>query len=160
MRASKPPPTTRSPRDQFAEGYFLRRDAMQWFLDRYTTDDKQHAEITASPLRATVEQLVGPPLALVITGEADVLRDEGGAYANKLRTGGFPVTAVRYEGIWPHGGSCPWAARAPASRESPEPRKDRRQLLGARPRRPSGRRPAHSPRSKQIKLRRSAFCSA
>ncbi|MBW8703774.1 Carboxylesterase NlhH [Streptomyces sp. MBT84] len=84
---------------QFAEGYFLRRDAMQWFWDQYTTDEAQRAEITASPLRATVEQLGGLPPALVITGEADVLRDEGEAYANKLREAGVPVTAVRYQGI-------------------------------------------------------------
>ncbi|GGN88363.1 esterase [Streptomyces albiflavescens] len=84
---------------QFAEGYFLRRDAMQWFWDQYTTDENQRAEITASPLRATIEQLAGLPPALVITGEADVLRDEGEAYANKLRQAGVPVTAVRYQGI-------------------------------------------------------------
>jgi acetyl esterase/lipase len=84
---------------QFAEGYFLRRDAMQWFWDQYTTDPAQRAEITASPLRATLEQLRGLPPALVITGEADVLRDEGEAYANKLREAGVPVTAVRYQGI-------------------------------------------------------------
>ncbi|MFF5009181.1 alpha/beta hydrolase [Streptomyces phaeochromogenes] len=84
---------------QFAEGYFLRRDAMQWFWDQYTTDETQRAEITASPLRATTEQLTGLPPALVITGEADVLRDEGEAYANKLREAGVPVTAVRYQGI-------------------------------------------------------------
>ncbi|MEV0227035.1 alpha/beta hydrolase [Streptomyces sp. NPDC050704] len=84
---------------QFAEGYFLRRDGMQWFWDQYTTDEKQRAEITASPLRATTEQLTGLPPALVITAEADVLRDEGEAYANKLREAGVPVTAVRYQGI-------------------------------------------------------------
>ncbi|MEU1371294.1 alpha/beta hydrolase [Streptomyces sp. NPDC005803] len=84
---------------QFATGYFLRRDGMQWFWDQYTTDEKQRAEITASPLRATTEQLTGLPPALVITGEADVLRDEGEAYANKLREAGVPVTAVRLQGI-------------------------------------------------------------
>lgn len=84
---------------QFAEGYFLRRDGMQWFWDQYTTDETQRAEITASPLRATPEQLTGLPPALVITGEADVLRDEGEAYANKLRAAGVAVTAVRYQGI-------------------------------------------------------------
>jgi acetyl esterase len=84
---------------QFAEGYFLRRDAMQWFWDQYTTDSAQRAEITASPLRATTDQLAGLPPALVITGEADVLRDEGEAYAAKLRAAGVPVTAVRYQGI-------------------------------------------------------------
>jgi acetyl esterase len=84
---------------EFAEGYFLRRDAMQWFWDQYTTDTAQRAEITASPLQATTEQLAGLPKALVITGEADVLRDEGEAYAAKLRAAGVDVTATRYEGI-------------------------------------------------------------
>ncbi|MEU1517459.1 alpha/beta hydrolase [Streptomyces sp. NPDC005811] len=84
---------------QFAEGYFLRRDGMQWFWDQYTTDEGERAQITASPLRATVEQLKDLPPALVITGEADVLRDEGEAYANKLREAGVPVTAVRFQGI-------------------------------------------------------------
>jgi len=83
---------------QFAEGYFLRRDAMQWFWDQYTTDAAERAQITASPLRATVEQLTGLPPALVVTAEADVLRDEGEAYADKLREAGVPVTAVRYQG--------------------------------------------------------------
>ncbi|MER7730268.1 alpha/beta hydrolase [Streptomyces erythrochromogenes] len=80
---------------QFAEGYFLRRDAMLWFWDQYTTDPAQRAEITASPLRARTEQLTGLPPALVITAEADVLRDEGEAYAAKLRAAGVPVTALR-----------------------------------------------------------------
>ncbi|WP_327433782.1 alpha/beta hydrolase [Streptomyces sp. NBC_01236] len=84
---------------QFATGYFLRRDGMQWFWDQYTTDEADRAQITASPLRATTEQLTGLPPALVITGEADVLRDEGEAYANKLREAGVPVTAVRFQGI-------------------------------------------------------------
>jgi len=84
---------------QFATGYFLRRDAMQWFWDQYTTDDAARAEITASPLRATLDQLAGLPPALVITAEADVLRDEGEAYANKLRAAGVPVVATRYQGI-------------------------------------------------------------
>jgi acetyl esterase/lipase len=84
---------------QFAEGYFLRRDGMRWFWDQYTTDEDQRAEITASPLRADVDDLAGLPPALVITGEADVLRDEGEAYATKLREAGVAVTAVRYQGI-------------------------------------------------------------
>jgi acetyl esterase len=84
---------------QFAEGYFLRRDAMMWFWDQYTTDPQQRNEITASPLRASLEQLQGLPPALVITAEADVLRDEGEAYANKLREAGVRVTAARFQGI-------------------------------------------------------------
>jgi acetyl esterase len=84
---------------QFATGYFLRRDAMQWFWDQYTTDPQQRSEITASPLRATTDELRGLPRALVITAEADVLRDEGEAYANKLRQAGVRVTAARFQGI-------------------------------------------------------------
>jgi acetyl esterase len=84
---------------EFAEGYFLRRDAMQWFWDQYTTDETERAQITASPLRADLDQLAGLPPALIITAEADVLRDEGEAYANKLRQAGVPVTATRYQGI-------------------------------------------------------------
>ncbi|MFG2123513.1 alpha/beta hydrolase [Streptomyces sp. NPDC048710] len=84
---------------QFATGYFLRRDGMQWFWDQYTTDEAERAQITASPLRAGTEQLKDLPPALVITAEADVLRDEGEAYANKLREAGVPVTAVRFQGI-------------------------------------------------------------
>jgi acetyl esterase/lipase len=85
--------------DQFAEGYFLRRDAMQWFWDQYAPDEDQRDEVTASPLRATTDQLAGLPPALVITAEADVLRDEGEAYGRKLREAGVDVTATRYEGV-------------------------------------------------------------
>jgi acetyl esterase len=84
---------------QFATGYWLRRDAMQWYWDQYTTDPAQRAQITASPLRATLEELADLPPALVIVGEADPLRDEGEAYSAKLRAAGVPVTAVRYQGI-------------------------------------------------------------
>src|SRR5580693_9951956 len=84
---------------QFATGYWLRRDAMQWFWDQYTTDPAKRGEITASPLRATVADLAGLPPALIMVGEADVLRDEGEAYSAKLRQAGVPVTAVRFQGI-------------------------------------------------------------
>ncbi|WP_431950397.1 alpha/beta hydrolase [Nocardia lijiangensis] len=84
---------------EFAEGYFLTRDGMQWFWDQYTTGEQDRAQITASPLRATTEQLAGLPPALVITAEADVLRDEGEAFASNLRRAGVPVTQTRYGGI-------------------------------------------------------------
>jgi acetyl esterase len=84
---------------EFATGYFLRRDAMRWFWDQYTTEEAQRDEITASPLRASTEQLAGLPPALVVTAEADVLRDEGEAYGRKLRAAGIDVTATRYEGV-------------------------------------------------------------
>ena len=80
---------------QFAENYYLYRDGMKWFWEQYTTSESERNQITASPLRATVEQLCGLPDAMVITDEADVLRDEGEAYAKKLLEAGVDVTAVR-----------------------------------------------------------------
>jgi acetyl esterase len=84
---------------EFAEGYWLTRKTMQWFWDQYAPDPAVWAELTASPLRASLAQLRGLPPALVITAEADVLCDEGDAYARKLRQAGVAVTATRYEGI-------------------------------------------------------------
>jgi acetyl esterase/lipase len=85
--------------DQFAEGYFLTAKAMAWFWDAYAPDVERRAEPYASPLRASDEQLAGLPPAFVIVDEADVLRDEGEAYAARLRKAGAAVTTVRYDGI-------------------------------------------------------------
>jgi acetyl esterase/lipase len=84
---------------QFAEGYYLTRDGMKWFWDAYTTDPAQRAEPHASPLQAPLELLRGLPTTLVITDEADVLRDEGEQYANRLREAGVDVTSVRVAGM-------------------------------------------------------------
>jgi acetyl esterase len=85
--------------EQFAEGYFLTAKAMAWFWDAYLPDRERRSEPFASPLRASDEQLKGLPPAFVIVDEADVLRDEGEAYAARLRAAGVPVTTVRYDGI-------------------------------------------------------------
>jgi acetyl esterase len=84
--------------DQFATGYYLSRAEMEWFWDAYAPDRAQRSEITASPNQATTEQLTGLPPTLLLVDEADVLRDEGEAYAAKLRASGVPVTTVRYDG--------------------------------------------------------------
>ena len=84
--------------EQFATGYYLSRKEMEWFWDAYTTDPKQRAEITASPNRASVKQVTGLPPTYLCVDEADVLRDEGEAYAAKLREADVPVTAVRFDG--------------------------------------------------------------
>ncbi|MCW8382560.1 alpha/beta hydrolase [Streptomyces justiciae] len=83
----------------FADGPFLTAKAMAWFWDCYTTDPAQRAEITASPLRASLEELAGLPPALVLVDENDVLRDEGEAYARKLTQAGVPTTSIRYNAI-------------------------------------------------------------
>ena len=84
---------------QFANGYWLTRDGMQWYWDQYTTDPDERDLITASPLRASVEELQDLPKTLVINAECDVLRDEGEGYARHLREAGVDVTATRYAGI-------------------------------------------------------------
>ncbi len=83
---------------QFAAGHFLTREAMKWFWDNYLPEIDARKQPTASPLRASIDQLKGLPPALVINGEFDVLRDEGEAYAHKLNEAGVKVTTVRYLG--------------------------------------------------------------
>jgi len=84
---------------EFATNYFLTREAMKWFWNHYAPIADVRQKSTASPLQASKEELRGLPPALVITGEFDVLRDEGEAYAAKLNEAGVHVTAVRYLGI-------------------------------------------------------------
>jgi acetyl esterase len=83
----------------FATGRFLARDFMKFGWDIYAPDEKTRNLPYVSPLRASPDQLHGLPPALVITAENDPLRDEGEAYARKLKEAGVPVTAVRYNGM-------------------------------------------------------------
>ena len=85
--------------EQFADGWFLTREAMKWFWDQYAPDRAVRSEPTASPLQAPVDQLRDLPPALIIVDECDVLRDEGEAYARKLIEAGVNVTAIRFLGI-------------------------------------------------------------
>lgn len=81
--------------DENAEGYFLTKETMTWFVDCYL-GDQDPKDGAISPLRA--ESLAGLPPALVITAEFDPLRDEGEAYAAGLREAGVAVEATRYDG--------------------------------------------------------------
>lgn len=83
---------------EFADGPWLTKPAMEWFWNNYLPDLTIRKEPLASPLNASIEQLKGLPPALIITDENDVLRDEGEAYASKLMEAEVPVTAVRYIG--------------------------------------------------------------
>jgi acetyl esterase len=80
-----------------AEGYFLERQAMQWFWDQYLGPGGDCKDPLASPNRAS--DLSGLPPAIVITAEYDPLRDEGEAYAAALDAAGVPVTMRRYDGM-------------------------------------------------------------
>jgi acetyl esterase/lipase len=77
---------------------FLARAFMKYGWDLYAPDAKTRDNPYVSPLRASVDELRGLPPALVITAENDPLRDEGEAYARKLKEAGVDVDAVRYNG--------------------------------------------------------------
>jgi acetyl esterase/lipase len=84
--------------EQFAEGPWLTKKAMQWFWDQYLPDVSKRADVHVSPINATSEQLKGLPQTLLFVDENDVLRDEGEAYGRKLAAAGVRVTSVRYNG--------------------------------------------------------------
>ncbi len=84
---------------QFAVNYYLYRAGMQWFWNQYTACEADRNQITASPLRADINCLRGLPEAMIINGQADVLRSEGEAFGEKLRCAGVAVTALRVQGI-------------------------------------------------------------
>jgi acetyl esterase len=79
------------------EGYVLTDEEMGWFWDHYLATPEDGVHPYASPLRAP--DCSGLPPALVQAAEYDPLRDEGRAYADKLRAAGVPVTYRCYEGM-------------------------------------------------------------
>jgi acetyl esterase len=82
--------------EEFADGYRLTRNSMQWYWGHYR-GDADPADPELSPLRA--RELGGVAPAFVTTAEFDPLRDEGEAYAERLREAGVPVTLKRYDGL-------------------------------------------------------------
>lgn len=87
---------------RFADGYLLTREVMSWCWGHYTDGPEAARHELASVLRAPdLAEL--PPATLVIAG-SDVLRDEGEAYAARLRAAEVPVDVLRYpdqiHGFW------------------------------------------------------------
>lgn len=85
--------------EEFAEGYGLSRADMEWFGSHYVRNDTDRDDHHASVLRA---DLHGMPPAFVITAECDPLRDDGEAYAERLRALGIAARYNRYPGMF-HG---------------------------------------------------------
>ncbi|WP_439540733.1 alpha/beta hydrolase [Sphingomonas sp.] len=81
----------------FGNGPFLTRRAMDYFLEANYPADRR-TDVLAFPLRASLDQLRGLPVATVIVAENDLLRDEGEAYGRRLIEAGVPVAVTRYNG--------------------------------------------------------------
>ena len=82
----------------FKDGPYGSAQGLEWFWRSYLPDQALRNEITVSPLQATEADLEGLPPAVVIVDQNDVLRDQGEAYADKLREAGVPTTSVRFNG--------------------------------------------------------------
>jgi acetyl esterase len=82
----------------FKDGPYGTAATMDWFWSSYLPVQDLRLESTVSPLRATLEELKGLPPALVIVDENDILRDQGEAYAAKLRDADVPTACVRFNG--------------------------------------------------------------
>ncbi|HJQ43445.1 MAG TPA: alpha/beta hydrolase [Jatrophihabitantaceae bacterium] len=97
-----------------AEGYLLTADSMDWFIDHYLSGGADAKDPRVSPLFADDLRDLAP--ALVITAEFDPLRDEGEAYAERLKDAGNDVTVRRFDGMI-HG-FFPLGAIIPASNDA------------------------------------------
>lgn len=84
-------------RRTFSEGFLLTRRDMDYFEDRYLASEEQWGDPRVSPLRA--ENLSGLPPAYVATAGFDPLRDEGEAYALRMREAGVNVALRRHPGL-------------------------------------------------------------
>jgi acetyl esterase len=82
---------------QFANGYGLTREHMEFFRESYLPEARDRRNPYASPLLA--ESLEDLPPAIVVTAGFDVLRDEGTAYAERLEAAGVPVLSAHYPGM-------------------------------------------------------------
>ena len=82
---------------EFADGFLLTRDSMRWFIAHYLRGTQDALDWKASPLRAP--SLAGVAPALIVTAGFDPLRDEGDAYARRLREAGVRVDVICYGGM-------------------------------------------------------------
>ncbi|SFC48621.1 acetyl esterase [Halobiforma haloterrestris] len=84
---------------EHADAELLSRADMEWFWERYLADPSDAADPRAAPLRADPEALEGAPPAVIATAGHDVLRSEGVAYADRLRTAGVETRHCHYPSL-------------------------------------------------------------
>ena len=81
---------------ELADGHIIPRDRIAWYSEQYLSGEADKADLRASPLR--VPKVAGQPPTLIVTAGFDPLRDEGHAYAEKLRKAGVDVVYREYPG--------------------------------------------------------------
>ena len=82
---------------EYGEGHFLDAATMAYFADQYLPAGIDRRQPWVSPGNAT---LAGLPQAFVLTAECDPLRDQGEAFAQRLKAAGVPATVTRYAGMF------------------------------------------------------------
>lgn len=83
--------------DENGTGYLLTKEMCVYFWEQYLQSESDGNNPYASPIRA--ESLAGLPPAFVLTAQYDPLRDEGLAYAQRLKEAGVPVLSRNYDGM-------------------------------------------------------------
>jgi len=86
--------------EEHASGYYLTASEMSWFVGHYLSGGRGAADdARVSPLLADDVTVALTPPALIVTAEYDPLRDDGLAYAERLRATGVDVTTVHYDSM-------------------------------------------------------------
>jgi acetyl esterase len=83
-------------RTENGAGYFLETATMEWFFGHYAG---HVTDVDARLAPALATDVGGVCPAVVVTAELDPLRDEGEAYAAKLRAAGVRVETRRFDGM-------------------------------------------------------------
>jgi acetyl esterase len=95
-------PTTSSKQDtpaysMFQTGYGLTRDTMAWYWKQYLGDHDGSKDTNISP--SALQDLRRLPRTIMVTAEADILRDEAEVYAQRLFFAGVETEGYRYDGM-------------------------------------------------------------
>jgi acetyl esterase len=81
---------------EYGSGFLITIGEMEWYWRNYLSKPDDASSPMACPMRAA--SLQGLPPALIIQAECDPIKDDGEAYAARLRADGVPVDIIRYDG--------------------------------------------------------------